>query len=145
MNFIRYKGRRMCVAAWAREYGLERATLQARLNVGWGIELALTTPVPPRMAKQATNQHSIVSAEMKARMAKSYGALAEHLQREVRTFVDSFKAAASLQAEQAAKDMANIYSPGVVGNSQQDAGTGGGSTTRESAELEFSRSKVAKP
>jgi len=39
-----YEGKNQTVLAWAEEYGLCRHTLRKRINAGWGMERALTTP-----------------------------------------------------------------------------------------------------
>jgi hypothetical protein len=38
-------GRQQTVAAWAEQYGLKLGTVCARINKGWSVERALTTPV----------------------------------------------------------------------------------------------------
>ncbi len=40
---VTYNGETMCVAAWAKKLGLDRATVKHRLK-NWGVELALSTP-----------------------------------------------------------------------------------------------------
>lgn len=40
-----FNGKRQTVAQWAREIGMEFATLQHRLRRGWTVEEALTTPL----------------------------------------------------------------------------------------------------
>jgi hypothetical protein len=42
--FIEHDGRRMTVAMWADEVGLERKTLEYRIRTGWDAAKALTTP-----------------------------------------------------------------------------------------------------
>jgi hypothetical protein len=44
-RLIRYKRRTMCLAAWAEEVGMHRATLARRLDRGWSVHKAITTPV----------------------------------------------------------------------------------------------------
>lgn len=41
---ITFNGRTMCLADWCDDTGLPRTTLERRLNRGWPIEAALTTP-----------------------------------------------------------------------------------------------------
>jgi hypothetical protein len=44
-HVITFQGQSMCLADWAAETGIHKATLGARLNRnGWSVELALTTP-----------------------------------------------------------------------------------------------------
>lgn len=43
-----YQGRTQSVAAWAREVGIKRTTLLARLQHGWSIERALTASLQPQ-------------------------------------------------------------------------------------------------
>lgn len=45
VRLIEYKGKTMCISEWADEYYLNPETLRRRLNNGWSIERALTTPV----------------------------------------------------------------------------------------------------
>lgn len=42
---IEYQGRTLCIAAWAEEFKVKRATLDYRLKAGWSIDQALTTKV----------------------------------------------------------------------------------------------------
>lgn len=42
---IEFQGRTQTPASWAAEYGLTKATLKSRLDLGWPLEKALTTPV----------------------------------------------------------------------------------------------------
>lgn len=45
-HWIEFRGRKMLLNDWAREFGLKRTTLIMRLNnYGWSVEKALTTPV----------------------------------------------------------------------------------------------------
>jgi hypothetical protein len=40
-----YDGKTQSIAMWAREFHFKRDTLKQRLNSGWSIEKALTTPL----------------------------------------------------------------------------------------------------
>jgi len=42
--WLTYNGRTQCRKDWAREYGVDEATLAQRLSRGWELEKALTTP-----------------------------------------------------------------------------------------------------
>ena len=42
---IEYKGRSQCLADWADELGIERATLGRRLRAGWSVDHAFNLPV----------------------------------------------------------------------------------------------------
>lgn len=44
-RFVVYKGEKLCVSHWAKKLGMRHDTLTLRLNAGWPIEKALTTPV----------------------------------------------------------------------------------------------------
>lgn len=43
-NYIEFKGQKKTMRQWAKEYGLKYTCLQYRLQSGWDIEKALTTP-----------------------------------------------------------------------------------------------------
>lgn len=44
-KIIEFNGESKCLVDWATQYGLEKRTLCARLQDGWSIEKAITTPV----------------------------------------------------------------------------------------------------
>ena len=44
-RLVTFKGRTMGLSEWAREKGIERATLSLRPATGWSVEDALTTPL----------------------------------------------------------------------------------------------------
>jgi hypothetical protein len=44
-RFLEYGGERMTVAQWSRRLGFPNWALRGRLNIGWTIERALTTPL----------------------------------------------------------------------------------------------------
>lgn len=44
---ISYLGKTQSLSAWARELGIKRITLLARLRLGWSVERTLTTPTRP--------------------------------------------------------------------------------------------------
>jgi hypothetical protein len=44
-RFIEFNGERLPMVVWAERYGLRQATLRMRLECGWSIEKALTTPL----------------------------------------------------------------------------------------------------
>lgn len=49
-RLLTWNGETMCVAEWERKFGWQSQTLQSRLQRGWSIERAITTPVgPPRI------------------------------------------------------------------------------------------------
>lgn len=45
---LTFRGRTMCVVDWAHECGIKVSTLFARLNKGWSVKRALTTPTRNR-------------------------------------------------------------------------------------------------
>lgn len=49
-RLLTYNGRTLCVTEWAEALGLSRAALQTRLDEGWSIERALSTPPRRRHA-----------------------------------------------------------------------------------------------
>lgn len=44
-RIVEFKGRKMCLKDWAREYGIRYLTLWQRLDYGWDFERALTEPL----------------------------------------------------------------------------------------------------
>ena len=42
---ITFNGQTKCLTEWASIYGLNRTTLRKRLDSGWSVELAITTPL----------------------------------------------------------------------------------------------------
>jgi len=44
-HLLIYRGETKCLADWAEEMGIHAETLRSRLNLGWSIEKAFTTPV----------------------------------------------------------------------------------------------------
>jgi hypothetical protein len=99
MRYLKYNGRRMCMAAWAREIGIGPVTLLYRLKAGWSIEEALTAP----LSKAKVAQHPYIS-DTQARIAKSHAALTHHMQRELQAFLKNFSDALVLHAELASID-----------------------------------------
>ena len=45
---LEFRGRSLTVIRWAKELGMTKSSLQARLRLGWSVEQALTTPVRPK-------------------------------------------------------------------------------------------------
>lgn len=43
-KYLTWNGKTQCLSAWAEEVGLERHTLKSRINSGWTLDRALTTP-----------------------------------------------------------------------------------------------------
>lgn len=50
-RFVTFKDQTKCVIEWSETTGLSHATISYRLNVGWSVEDALTTPLVPRGTK----------------------------------------------------------------------------------------------
>jgi hypothetical protein len=46
-RILTYRGKAMCVTAWAEEVGLCKDTIETRLRLGWSTHEALTRPVLP--------------------------------------------------------------------------------------------------
>lgn len=44
-NLVTFNGRTECLTEWARITGLNRTTIRKRINIGWSVEAALTTPL----------------------------------------------------------------------------------------------------
>ena len=49
-RLITFNGTTLCATDWAAATGMEEGTLRRRLNLGWSIERALTTPVAARLS-----------------------------------------------------------------------------------------------
>ena len=47
--YLTLDGKTQCVSAWAEQQGLSQRTLAIRLQRGWSVERALTTPVRKRV------------------------------------------------------------------------------------------------
>jgi hypothetical protein len=47
-RYLTYKGETLSVSAWARKFDLEPKTVRGRLQAGWTVERALSTPVDTR-------------------------------------------------------------------------------------------------
>lgn len=45
---IKFQGRKLNIADWARELGMSRQTLHHRLKAGWTLRNALTKPIDKR-------------------------------------------------------------------------------------------------
>lgn len=57
-KYLTYDGKTQSLSNWAREYGMNRKTLTARLNRGMNIEEALNTPVIERRKSNGTSAKS---------------------------------------------------------------------------------------
>ncbi len=44
-HFLKFQGRKQTLAAWAREFGMGKKTLEGRLKRGLSVEVALTAPI----------------------------------------------------------------------------------------------------
>src|SRR5258708_2847018 len=44
-RWLTFMGRKQCLTDWAKEVGLKKLTLHARLHYGWSVAEALTVPV----------------------------------------------------------------------------------------------------
>ncbi len=44
---IEFRGMSLSSSQWAKEVGLKRETIEARIRMGWSVEEALTTPIKP--------------------------------------------------------------------------------------------------
>lgn len=49
-RILTFDGRDQCLTAWAEEVGISPGVITTRLNLGWSIEHALTTPVDQRFS-----------------------------------------------------------------------------------------------
>lgn len=50
-TILEYGGKRLCIAAWAEELGVDQQTIGTRLIRGWSIERTLTTKKQKRFGK----------------------------------------------------------------------------------------------
>jgi hypothetical protein len=55
-RMLTYGGKSQCVVSWAEELGMAGHVLQHRIDRGWTVERALTTPVKDAKGKQLTYQ-----------------------------------------------------------------------------------------
>jgi lambda repressor-like predicted transcriptional regulator len=67
-RMLEVDGRTQSMSAWAREAGLSRATLSARLEKGWGEREAVRTPVGARLLRETKYAH-LVAGERPQSMA----------------------------------------------------------------------------
>ena len=114
---ITFNGKTQNLAQWSRELGFARGVLYGRLYLlGWDVQRALSEPSRPRApnGQRTQSPRSILSPETKARMVSSHAALAEHLQRELRAFIQSVTDGLRLHAEVAAKQMTFVHDRGEV-------------------------------
>lgn len=44
-RWLTFKGETLCMDDWARRYGLRKQNIWTRLNAGWSVAKAITTPV----------------------------------------------------------------------------------------------------
>lgn len=51
-RMLTYNGKTQCLAAWAEETGINRSAIVARLQLGWSLEAALTTPTAARRKRK---------------------------------------------------------------------------------------------
>jgi hypothetical protein len=54
-RWLAHDGKRMSVSMWARRTGICRSTIYSRLDLGWSVEKALTTPVQLRKGGKDTD------------------------------------------------------------------------------------------
>lgn len=52
VKFIEYNGKRKSISEWARIIGISRDSLSKRLNTGWSIDKALSTPIDKRYSRK---------------------------------------------------------------------------------------------
>ena len=57
MRRIEFQGETLSIAQWARKYGLPEQTVYNRLDAGWSVERALTTPVRGYREHQRLPEH----------------------------------------------------------------------------------------
>jgi len=59
-HLIEYNGKTQCLAAWSEETGIHAHTIGDRIDRGWSIEKALTTPVKRRKNKLKLTPNKVV-------------------------------------------------------------------------------------
>lgn len=55
-HFLEYNGQKMILNDWAKKYGIRKATLWARINSGWDIATAISTPTLQTWNKKKKNK-----------------------------------------------------------------------------------------
>lgn len=58
-KMLEYKGEIRCLQEWAEIYSIGKRTLRERIQRGWDVHLALTTPVHTHIAKSTSHENSI--------------------------------------------------------------------------------------
>lgn len=53
---LTFNGKTQTISEWTRELGFERETLRYRIAKGWPVDLALTTPAAPGIARRVSNE-----------------------------------------------------------------------------------------
>ena len=62
-HLITYKGETKCLAEWENQLGIDHRTILARLNNGWTVEQALSTPINNHLTKISYNNQTHTLAE----------------------------------------------------------------------------------
>jgi hypothetical protein len=70
-SFLTYNGKTMRLADWAKEAGLKRVTITARLRKGWSVEKALTTSVDPL---DSPDRHTVITHDGRSMILADWAA-----------------------------------------------------------------------
>ena len=63
-RLIEFNGETHSIRGWSRKLGIDRSTIQSRLNKsGWTVEMALTTPVVKRANKVQSKKNKEANAK----------------------------------------------------------------------------------
>jgi len=74
-RFIEFNGERLPMVLWAERYGLDQLTLRMRLERGWPVEKAITTPLLPDNERITFNGETLLLADWSRRTGIEVGTL----------------------------------------------------------------------
>ncbi|MFA7177604.1 MAG: hypothetical protein WC114_10175 [Smithellaceae bacterium] len=78
-RLVAFRGETLCVADLARRHGLTPQALQGRLNAGWPVERAITTPIRPHLRMLTHNGKTLSVTGWARELGVRYGLLANRL------------------------------------------------------------------
>jgi hypothetical protein len=133
---ITFKGRKQSISAWARECGMNHQALRWRLQNGWSIEKALTTPVDPRSPHIVTHNANAIALCRQLRALSEALCLASYPRP-----LDSVRNDLRKRAQAIGRDI----NPPVVEMFENPLDTGGGSVALDCTKTDFSENRGSDP